>query len=322
VPPFSPPLQFQPAETLVVSSLPFPCRWILSRLSAASAAVVKGMHVYDFATATQSIYSWWQYDLCDVFIELAKPAITGADDAARAATRDTLWVCLETGLRLLHPFMPFVTEELWQRLPRRPGQEAAPSIMVAQYPAAVPEWADPGVEADMAYLLTVVNRTRSLRADYGLAKQRPPLFVSCRDAARAALLTSCLAELGTLTTTEAPEVLDDGRAAPHGCGVAIIDETTTVYLALAGILDAAKEIEKLAKKEAEAVTRVRGLSIFFPFFLLAITLKISRVMYFVIDRNLRFRFSLPTYLVVDTYMQVLRGDKSWCYNVLYELSCL
>ena len=52
----------------------------------------------------------------------------------KQATRDTLWVCLETGLRLLHPFMPFVTEELWQRLPRRPGQQQAASIMVADYP--------------------------------------------------------------------------------------------------------------------------------------------------------------------------------------------
>jgi valyl-tRNA synthetase len=67
-------------------------------------------------------------------------------------------VCLETGLRLLHPFMPFVTEELWQRLPRRPGQAQAPSIMVADYPAPVEGWSDEGAEADMAYLLLVVNR--------------------------------------------------------------------------------------------------------------------------------------------------------------------
>ena len=64
----------------------------------------------------------------------APPAAPGAA-AAKQATRDTLWVCLETGLRLLHPFMPFVTEELWQRLPRRPGQQQAASIMIADYPA-------------------------------------------------------------------------------------------------------------------------------------------------------------------------------------------
>ena len=78
--------------------------------------------------------------------------------AAKQATRDTLWVCLEAGLRLLHPFMPFVTEELWQRLPRRPGQQQAASIMVADYPAPVEGWSSEQAEADMAYMLLVVNR--------------------------------------------------------------------------------------------------------------------------------------------------------------------
>lgn len=76
----------------------------------------------------------------------------------KQATRDTLWVCLEAGLRLLHPFMPFVTEELWQRLPRRLGQQATPSIMLADYPAPVEGWSSEAVEADMAYVLLVVNK--------------------------------------------------------------------------------------------------------------------------------------------------------------------
>lgn len=80
--------------------------------------------MYDFSTATQRAYSWWQYDLCDVFIELMKP-VMGRDEAAdpaaaadKAATRAALCAALDAGLRLLHPFMPFVTEELWQRLPK------------------------------------------------------------------------------------------------------------------------------------------------------------------------------------------------------------
>lgn len=88
----------------------------------------QALECYDFATATQRLYAFWQYELCDVFIELMKP-VMALDEAANAAaaavkdaTRQTLWVALESGLRLLHPFMPFVTEELWQRLPRRPDQ--------------------------------------------------------------------------------------------------------------------------------------------------------------------------------------------------------
>jgi hypothetical protein len=159
------------------------------------------------------VYNFWQYELCDVFIELMKPVIA-LDDAApgaaaaKRATRDTLWVCLETGLRLLHPFMPFVTEELWQRLPRRPGQAQAPSIMVADYPAPVEGWSDEGAEADMAYLLLVVNRTRSLRADYELTtRQRPPMLVRCKEPGRAALLAASGVEITTLTTNASLEVL-------------------------------------------------------------------------------------------------------------------
>lgn len=154
---------FAPAAALDPAGLPFPCRWILSKLDRAVAAIVAGMEAYDFSTATSAAYAWWQYDLCDVFIELMKPVVS-ADDAApgaaaaKAATRATLWVCLETGLRLLHPFMPFVTEELWQRLPRGEGRAAEGSIMLAPYPAPQEGWADEGVEADMAYLLNVVTK--------------------------------------------------------------------------------------------------------------------------------------------------------------------
>lgn len=87
--------------------------------------------MYDFATATQRAYSWWQYELCDVFIELMKPVMArdeAADPAAaadKAATRAALCMALDAGLRLLHPFMPFVTEELWQRLPKTQQQVRA-----------------------------------------------------------------------------------------------------------------------------------------------------------------------------------------------------
>ncbi|KAL4444290.1 hypothetical protein ABPG75_012027 [Micractinium tetrahymenae] len=254
--------EFQPSEQLDVAGFPFACKWVLSKLNGAVATTVKGMEAYEFTQATSAVYSFWQYDLCDVFIELMKP-VMALDDAAegaaaqKQATRDTLWVCLETGLRLLHPFMPFVTEELWQRLPRRPGLEQAASIMVADYPAAVEGWTDEAAEADMAYILTVSNKTRSLRSDYDLTtRQRPPMLLRCKDAAKTALLASCSTEITTLTTSESLQLLAEGEAAPAGCGVAIVDNLTTVYLSLSGVLDAAKELEKLGKREAEASSRL------------------------------------------------------------------
>lgn len=256
---------FQPSASLDVPSLPFACRWVLSRLNGAVAGTVKGMEAYEFGAATQAVYSFWQYDLCDVFIELMKPVMQ-LDDAAegtaaaKQATRDTLWVCLETGLRLLHPFMPFVTEELWQRLPRPAGQQQARSIMVADYPSPQEGWTNEGLEADMAYVQAVVNSTRQLRGDYELTpKQRAPMMLQCKDAAKAALLAACSTEIQTLTTSSSLVHLEESAAAPAGCGVAIVDEHTTVFLSLSGVLDAGKELEKLGKREGEAGGKLEAL---------------------------------------------------------------
>jgi valyl-tRNA synthetase len=83
------------------------------------------------------VYSWWQYQFCDVFIEAIKPYFSGDGPsfaAERSSAQDTLWVCLDNGLRLLHPLMPFVTEELWQRLPPARGHTRKESIMISEYP--------------------------------------------------------------------------------------------------------------------------------------------------------------------------------------------
>ncbi len=76
----------------------------------------------------------------------------------KRAARGALWLALESGLRLLHPFMPFVTEELWQRLPQPAGGHPVPSIMLAPYPAPSPSWEDAGLEADFEFMQTVVNK--------------------------------------------------------------------------------------------------------------------------------------------------------------------
>lgn len=92
--------------------------WILSRLAAAIEACNQGFESYDFAAATSACYAFWLYDLCDVYLECLKPIFQSGSEAQQAAARRTLYVCLDYGLRLLSPFMPFITEELYQRLPR------------------------------------------------------------------------------------------------------------------------------------------------------------------------------------------------------------
>ncbi|GFH11826.1 GST C-terminal domain-containing protein, partial [Haematococcus lacustris] len=238
-------------------ALPQPARWLLSKLSGACAAVVKALEAYDFATATQRLYSFWQYEVCDVYIEVMKPLMALDESHAgnaevKRATRDTLWVALEVGLRLLHPFMPFVTEELWQRLPQPAVGQPVPSIMLAAYPSATPAWDNPQLEAEYDYLNAVINKVRGLRNDYSLTKQRPHLFLVASDSAKAAVLQRSTLELATLSTSSEVTVLDSSQGAssspPLGCGVCIVDDATVAHLLLKGILDPALEVAKLQKK--------------------------------------------------------------------------
>uniref|UniRef100_A0A8C6KKB5 valine--tRNA ligase n=1 Tax=Nothobranchius furzeri TaxID=105023 RepID=A0A8C6KKB5_NOTFU len=170
---------FAPLEKESVSD-----RWILSRLSAAVALCDAGFKAYDFPTITTAIYNFWLYELCDVYLESVKPVFIKAEEdgvgqrQARVC-RQTLYTCLDGGLRLLSPVMPFVAEELYQRLPRRQPQTDPPSISVTSYPDTKEFcWNSEEVDRDMEFIMTVVRTIRSLRADYNLTKTRADCKIS------------------------------------------------------------------------------------------------------------------------------------------------
>jgi valyl-tRNA synthetase len=152
--------------------LPVAERWIVSRLNKTVAAAVRGMTEYDLGSAATAIYSFFLYDFCDVYLEVCKPALSGGSKAAEAA-KGVLFHCLETGLRLLHPMMPFLTEELWQRLPRLSGD--AESISIAAFPAESAECDDEDAEAQVKLLLDAVSTARSMRERYAGAVRIQPL---------------------------------------------------------------------------------------------------------------------------------------------------
>lgn len=111
---------------------PIDC-WMLSRVACAVEACNSGFESYDFPAATTACYNLWLYDLCDVYLECLKPVQASGDANAKSAAQNVLYTALDAGLRLLSPFMPFLTEELYQRLPAR-GANAPASICVAPYP--------------------------------------------------------------------------------------------------------------------------------------------------------------------------------------------
>ena len=149
-------------KSLDLAVLEVPERWILSRLSRAAAEVNHKFATYRFDEACRRLYQFFWGELCDWYIELCKPALQG--EAPRPAVGEVLLTVLDRSLRLLHPVMPFLTEELWQRLPGR-EEIHAETICLAPYPEAVETWEDSVVEERMERFIELVTWVRNLRAE-------------------------------------------------------------------------------------------------------------------------------------------------------------
>ncbi|HUO86016.1 MAG TPA: class I tRNA ligase family protein, partial [Thermoanaerobaculia bacterium] len=177
-----------------------PERWILSRLSATAAEVNAQLEILRFDEACNRLYHFFWGDLCDWYIELAKPALAGA--APRPRTGEVLLTVLDRSLRLLHPVMPFLTEEVWLRLPGRQAIHPE-TITLAPYPAAEPAWEAAEVECHMAALIEVVTRVRGLRADLEVPPgERVGLALGAADPALAGFLDAQSALIADLCRAE------------------------------------------------------------------------------------------------------------------------
>jgi valyl-tRNA synthetase len=160
----------RPAGSPEGLALELPDRWVLSRLSAASAEVSRQLTLFRFDEAAQAIYAFVWHELCDGYIEMVKPRLSGSgvDPRSREAARQTLARCLADSLALLHPFMPFVTEEVWEKLTGRGG-----TLIVTAYPRERPEWSEPRAEKSVEALRALVTRVRNFRKECGGSPTEP-----------------------------------------------------------------------------------------------------------------------------------------------------
>lgn len=224
-------------------------RWILSRLQAAIQNCNSGFQNYDFPTATTACYNFWLYDLCDVYLEHLKPIFQGTDLDAVVTAQNVLYTCLDVGLRLISPFMPFISEELYQRLPRR-LQSDQPSICVTPYPEAVdlpPQ--NKNLETDVEFLQGIVHAIRSTRSEYNLPnKTKADVHLRCSDSSVASTVKSFEDPLRTLSYSGQVEVIVD-QLPPQGCAIITISDKCEVHLQLKGLIDPVKEVSKLEQKQ-------------------------------------------------------------------------
>jgi valyl-tRNA synthetase len=219
-------------------------RWIVSRLHRTVTEARRALAAYRFNDAAGAIYQFLWHDYCDWYIEWSKLALYRSEDpAVRARTQVTLVAVLEETLRLLHPFMPFLTEEIWQRLPR--GRTAPPSIMVARYPRARRRL-DPAAETGVAPVMAVVTAVRNLRSEMRLPPARV-LPVTVRPASEAAA-GALRAEAATIAALARAEVrIDPAAARPPRAALKVL-EGCEVYVPLEGLVDVAAERIRLARE--------------------------------------------------------------------------
>jgi len=225
-------------------------RWISSQLQRVEADVAKGFAEYRLDNVANTIYDFVWNEFCDWYLEIAKVQINIGDDAQKRATRRTLIRTLETIMRLAHPIIPFITEELWQKVSvvaGRPGE----SVSIAAYPVSQPERIDTGAEAHVAKLKTLVDACRNLRGEMNVSPAtRMPLYV-LGDTAFMQSVAPVLQSLAKLSEVKVFDTEAEWAAAAQAAPVAVVGEAR---LCLFIEVDAAAEKIRLTKE----ATRLEG----------------------------------------------------------------
>ena len=228
-------------------------RWILSRLNHTTLAVTDALERYRLHDVAGGLYRFFWSEFCDWYLELVKPRLYGEDEAERHEVAGAV-VCnvLDVSLRLLHPIMPFITEELWGRLPNR----NADSIMISSWPQAVAQWDDPDAEAQMGILQEMLGAVRNIRSEYSVGHaDRIVVHVRSTDPA---LRTAIDAEGESARRLGGIErLLQDGELPQTGAGAtAVLTSGAEIFVPLEGLVDIEKERARLEKQVGELAALV------------------------------------------------------------------
>jgi len=236
-------------------------KWIISRLQHAEDAVNRAFETHRYDLAAQALYEFMWHEYCDWYLELSKPVLwdENATGAQLTGTRRTLVRVLESFLRLAHPMMPFLTEEIWQRIAPLAGVEGD-TIMLAQYPEAEDAKKDAQAEADVEWLKGVILGVRNIRGEMDIAPSKP-LTVLFRNGSEQdkARLEANLTFLQKLAKLESVTWLNAGDEAPMSATALVGD--MEVLVPMAGLIDKDAELARLQKeidKASKDLQRIEG----------------------------------------------------------------
>ncbi len=226
--------------------LTLPDRWIVSRMNEVTRGVSEALQAYRFNDAASSLYQFLWHEYCDWYLEVVKTRLVGmADETEKRTARILLVRVLEQSLRILHPFMPFITEEIWQRLPHE-GE----SIMVAPYPRPAEGFHWPDAVETMGYLMEITREVRNIRSNYNIPPgERLPVILRTSTPTHDAFLQTCEAYLTNLARlshlTWGHQVVKPEMAA------SALVRGIEVYVPLEGVIDLAAERGRLRRELAK-----------------------------------------------------------------------
>jgi valyl-tRNA synthetase len=232
-------------------------RWIISRLNRTALDVNTALAGYQFHEAVQTLYHFFWDDFCDWYIELSKSDVTAEESSdRRSVARSRLLSVLEQALRLLHPFMPYITEELWQRLPGVGKQslhpayaQADPTIMLASYPAGDASLVDEQAEWEMQAIIDLISRVRNIRSEMNIKPgERIKIIVGApEDRLRNVYETSRdqISRLVRASEFSIGERLD----APRASARAVLTGGAELAVPLEGLIDFEQERQRLGREQ-------------------------------------------------------------------------
>ncbi len=253
---------FSPNSELLTPNASLADRWILSRLNSVAKDVQAGLVDYRFNDVASSLYHFIWHEYCDWYLELSKPVLyEEKGSASRQATLTVLAQVLETALRLLHPIMPFITEEIWQALPDKvrsqeqgarsqEKRERGESIMVAAYPVADEKLINAGIERDMQMVMDLILAIRNIRGEMNIApSMQISVIVKVETRELGEHLEKCAGYAKTLARIKELRI-GVSEAKPGSVATAVI-AGAEIYVPLEGILDLTQERDRLQKEIAK-----------------------------------------------------------------------
>ncbi|HSI67564.1 MAG TPA: class I tRNA ligase family protein, partial [Planococcus sp. (in: firmicutes)] len=229
--------------------------WILTRLNETIEQVTSLAERYEFGEVGRLLYNFIWDDFCDWYIEMAKLPLYGEDEDAKRMTRSVLAYVLDNTMRLLHPFMPFITEEIWQNLPTQ-GE----SITIAAWPQVDPALTDQSQSSSMKLLVDVIKSVRTIRAEVqSPMSKKVPLTILAKDAETHEILEANSSYIERFCNTETLTI-DQNIEAPEKSMSAVVSGAE-LFMPLEGLIDIDEELVRLNKelgKWAKEVKLVQG----------------------------------------------------------------